>query len=214
MTLWNAEGLKPIRYLVWPLRSLKVRNPFLTLTWTWWPDLWWPGAEMFTQGVKFNCEQVLKKWRRCAPPFFRNPRKTGRGGHFFAPSSARVKLNILSSKNRFGKFLNFDPWRPQFWPETKNDRNWFRNDFSRAFERCPSFFSTATRSRDHGGLSNAPPRAGGGKSGGPAGRRVKGIIRVSKLQGIDSFYYLLDLPELANSNEVHKSLVRALFWKK
>ena len=48
MTLWNAEGLKPIGYLVWPLRSLKVRNPFLTLTWPgeWWPDLWWPGARL------------------------------------------------------------------------------------------------------------------------------------------------------------------------
>ena len=48
---------------------------------------------------------------------------------------------------------------------------WFRNDFSRAFERCLSFFSTATRSRDHGGRSNdPPPPAGGGKSRGPAGR--------------------------------------------
>ena len=42
----------------------------------------------------------------------------------------------------------------------------------------------------------------------------KGIIRVSKLQGIDLFYYLLDLRELANSNDMHKSLVGALFWKK
>ena len=51
------------------------------------------------------------------------------------------------------------------WPK------WFRNDFSRAFERCLSFFSTATRSRNHGGRSNAPPPpAGGGKSRGPAGR--------------------------------------------
>ena len=33
MILWNAEGLKPIEYLVLPLRSLKVRNPFFTLTW-------------------------------------------------------------------------------------------------------------------------------------------------------------------------------------
>ena len=39
----------------------------------------------------------------------------------------------------------------------------------------------------------------------------KGIIRVSKLQGIDLFYYLLDLRELANSNDMHKSLVGALF---
>ena len=39
----------------------------------------------------------------------------------------------------------------------------------------------------------------------------KGIIRVSKLQSIDLFYYLLYLRELANSNDVHKSLVGALF---
>ena len=46
MTLWNAEGLKPIGYLVWPLRSLKVRNPFLTVT--------WPGDLTFGDlGLKF-----------------------------------------------------------------------------------------------------------------------------------------------------------------
>ena len=39
----------------------------------------------------------------------------------------------------------------------------------------------------------------------------KGIIRVSKLQGIDLFYYLLDLQEFSNSNDMHKSLVGALF---
>ena len=42
----------------------------------------------------------------------------------------------------------------------------------------------------------------------------KGIIRVSKLQEIDLFYYLLDLRDLANSKDVHKSLVGALFWQK
>ena len=96
-----------------------------------------------------------------------------------------LKLKILLSKNRFGKFWNFDPWRPQFWPEPKNDRNYFemifyfffgyalRCEFGYVnFECCLSFFSTATRSRDHGGgRSNAPPPpAGGGKSRGPAGR--------------------------------------------
>ena len=45
----------------------------------------------------------------------------------------------------------------------------------------------------------------------PGRARVKGIIRVSELQGIDLFYYLLDLRELANSNDVHESLVGALF---
>ena len=30
-----------------------------------------------------------------------------------------LKLKLLSSRNRFGKFWNFDPWWPQFWPEPK-----------------------------------------------------------------------------------------------
>ena len=34
---------------------------------------------------------------------------------------------------------------------------------------------------------------------------VKGFIKVSKLQGIDLFYYLLDLRELASSNDMHKA---------
>ena len=68
------------------------QKPVFYFDLTWWPDLWWPGAEIFTQGVKFNCEQVLKKWRRCAPPFFRYPRKTGGVGIFCPPSSARVKV--------------------------------------------------------------------------------------------------------------------------
>ena len=51
-------------------------------------------------------------------------------------------FGILTPSN-----LNFD------WPK------WFRSDFSRAFERCLSFFSTATRSRDHGGggVQTPPP---------------------------------------------------------
>ena len=61
------------------------QKPVFDFDLTWWPDLWWPGAEFFTQGVKFNCEQVLKKWRRCAPPFFRYPRKTGGVGIFCNP---------------------------------------------------------------------------------------------------------------------------------
>ena len=50
MTLWNAEGVKPIGYLVWPLRSLS-QKPVFDFDLTWQPDLWWPGADIFTQGV-------------------------------------------------------------------------------------------------------------------------------------------------------------------
>ena len=33
------------------------------------------------------------------------------------------------SNKRFGKFWNFDPWWPQFWPDPKNDRNDFKMIF-------------------------------------------------------------------------------------
>ena len=69
-------------------------------------------------------------------------------------SSFKIKYFIV--ENPFWKILEFWPlltsiltWA-QKWPK------WFRNDFSRATERCLLFFSTATWSRDHGGRSNAP----------------------------------------------------------
>ena len=68
------------------------QKPVFDFDLTWWPDLWWPGAEIYTQGVKFNCEQVLKKWRRCAPPFFRYPRKSGGVGIFCPPPPVRVLI--------------------------------------------------------------------------------------------------------------------------
>ena len=85
MTLWNAEGLKPIGYLVWPLRSLKVRNPFLTLT--------WPGDLTFGDlGLKFwhkVCNSILSKyWKNGGAARRRFPaiREKPEGRAFFAPA--------------------------------------------------------------------------------------------------------------------------------
>ena len=91
------------------------QKPVFDFDLTWWPDLWWPGVEIFTQGVKFNCEQVLKKWRRCAPPFFRYSRKTGGEGIFCPPPPVRV----LSSPNF--KMIQL-PWswlNGEFWWECR-----------------------------------------------------------------------------------------------
>ena len=71
-----------------------------------------------------------------------------------------LKLKILSSKNRFGfwKILAFWPLETSILTWAKKWSKWFRNYFSRAAERCLSFFSTATRSRDHGeGGVQTPP---------------------------------------------------------
>ena len=76
-------------------------------------------------------------------------------------------------EKQFWKILEFWPLDTSILTWAKKWPKWFRNDFSRAFERCLSFFSTVTRSRDHGGggvQTPPPPPAGGGKSRGPAGR--------------------------------------------
>ena len=51
----------------------------------------------------------------------------------------------------FWKILEFWPLETSILTWAKKWPKWFLNNFSRAFERCLSFFSTATRSRDHGG---------------------------------------------------------------
>ena len=102
MTLWNAEGLKPIGYLVWPLRSLKVRNPFLTLT--------WPGDLTFGDlGLKFSHKVwnsiVSRYWKNggAARRRFSAIREKPEGRAFFAPpSSARV--NVASSSEESQRF--------------------------------------------------------------------------------------------------------------
>ena len=96
MTLWNAEGLKPIGYLVCSLCSLKVRNPFLTLT--------WPGDLTFGDlGLKFlhkvSHSIVSRCWKNggAARRRFSDIREKPEGWAFFAtPSSARVNsLGVL-----------------------------------------------------------------------------------------------------------------------
>ena len=94
MTLWNAEGLKPIGYLVWPLRSLKVRNPFLTLT--------WPGDLTFGDlGLKVlhkvSNSIVSRYWENggAARRRFSAIREKPEGWAFFAPPPVRV-LNFFT----------------------------------------------------------------------------------------------------------------------
>ena len=85
------------------------------------------------------------------------------------------KIKDFIVEKPFWKILEFWPLETPILTWAKKWPKWFRNDFSRAFERCLSFFSTATRSRDHGGAFKRPPPppAGGGKSRGPAGRGLR-----------------------------------------
>ena len=98
------------------------------------------------------------------------------------------KIKDFIVEKPFWKILEFWPLETSILTWAKKWPKWFRNDFSRAFERCLSFFSTATGSRDHGGgRSNAPPPpAGGGKSRGPAGR---GLIPCNSIYSFYSYLY-------------------------
>ena len=86
------------------------------------------------------------------------------------------------SKNRFGKFWNFDPWRPQFWPEPKMTEmisKWF---FA-SFRTLPFVFLYGDQEpRSWGGAFKRPPPppAGGGKSRGPAGRGLNFFLKTRK----------------------------------
>ena len=81
-------------------------------------------------------------------------------------------LKILSLKNRFGKFWNFDPWWPQFWPKPKNDRN----DFEMIFRELPNTtfrFSLRRPGAENMGSFKRPPPSRRWKIQRPSRARVK-----------------------------------------
>ena len=61
------------------------------------------------------------------------------------------------SKNRFGTFWNFDPWRPQFWPERKNDRNDFEMIFRELSNAAFRFSLRRPGAEIMGGVQTPPP---------------------------------------------------------
>ena len=78
------------------------------------------------------------------------------------------------SKNRFGKFWNFDPWWPQFWPEPKND--W--NDFEMIFRELSNAAFRFSLRRPGAEIMGG----GGGVQTPPPSRRWK-IQRPSRARG-------------------------------
>ena len=67
-----------------------------------------------------------------------------------------LKLKILSSKNRFRKFWNFDPWWPQFWPESKNDRYDFEMIFRELSNAVFRFVLRCAGAEIDGGVQTPP----------------------------------------------------------
>ena len=99
-----------------------------------------------------------------------------------------LKLKILSSKNRFGKFWNFDPWWPQFWPEPKNDRNYFEmilrelsNAVFRFVLRC-----AGAEIDGGGGFQTAPSRSW--KIQRPIRARVNNTIQYNTVYSVPPYH--------------------------
>ena len=87
-----------------------------------------------------------------------------------------LKLKILSSKNRFRKFWNFDPWWPQFWPEPKNDKNDFEMIFRERSNAVFRFVLRCAGAEIDGGVQTPPPPIRWWKIQRPIRARVKGIL--------------------------------------
>ena len=76
--IW-VSGLTFKLYFNWyKRRGCKVFRRWGHLTW--WPDLWWPGPKIFRKVAEQLSEQLCKKRRRCAPPFFSYREKPQGGG--------------------------------------------------------------------------------------------------------------------------------------
>ena len=167
-------------FIRWPLlrswRSLEVTNSFLSITWepneieTWdcCHCVCLRKAHRMMSNLTYVGHRVTLPWLDLRSNFDLDLSRSNYTW-FDAPwwdnhdgikiVTLPSKLTILSSKNRLGKFWNFDPWWPQFWPEPKNDRNDFEMIFRElAFERRFPFCSTMRRSRDRrGGVQTPPP---------------------------------------------------------
>ena len=123
-------------------RSLEVTNSFLPITWdpneietwNWCHCVCLRNAHRMMYKLTYLGHRVTLPWldlrsnfdldlSRSNDTWFDAPWRDKHDG--IKTVALPLQLKILLSKNRLGKFLNFDPWWPQFWPEPKNDRNDF-----------------------------------------------------------------------------------------
>ena len=106
--------------------------------------LTWPEVKLWPWPCKVILYLVRRAWTRQT--------------RWYQNRCSTFKIQDFIVEKPFCKIFEFGPLEASILTWGKKWPKWFRNDFSRAVERCLSFFSTATRSRDHGGgRSNAPP---------------------------------------------------------
>ena len=69
---WKFQGDRSVGVLMTSIQPFSVVRSFDV---TWWPDLEWPGSEIFTTNAEKMYKQVCQKWRRSARPFLKYLRK-------------------------------------------------------------------------------------------------------------------------------------------
>ena len=149
------------------LRSPEVTNRHLSITWSKRDrDMGlvsvrssWPGKSSDMQYDPFRLSRDLgKTWPEVKLwpwPFkvilYMVRRALTRQTQWYNICCSIFKIKDFIVEKPFWKILEFWPLETPILTWAKKWPKWFRNYFSRAFERCLPFFSTATRSRDHGG---------------------------------------------------------------
>ena len=85
---WKFQGN---RYVSVALRNIQTFYEVRALDVTWWPDLAWPGSEVFTTCAEKMYDKVCQKRRRVATPFLSYSQKPSWG--VFNPPPAGRGLN-------------------------------------------------------------------------------------------------------------------------
>ena len=135
-------------------------------TWDWWHCVCLCKAHRMMYNLTYLGHRVTLPWLDLRSDFYLDLSRSyytwfdapWRGKHdgikiVYLPS----KLKILSSKNRFGKFWNFDPWWPQFRPEPKNDRYDFEMIFRELSNAVFRFVLRCPGAEIDGGVFKHPP---------------------------------------------------------
>ena len=90
---WKFQGDRSFGVAMTNIQSFsEVRS----LDVTWWPDLEWPGSEIFTKCAEKMYEQLCQKRRRSTPPFSSYLRKTWRG----CSNTPPARRGLMSSRRR------------------------------------------------------------------------------------------------------------------
>ena len=88
---WKFQGNRSVG-VAWT--NIQTFYEVRSLDVTWWPDLAWPGSEIFTTCAEQMYDKVCQKRRRCAQPFFLTIWKKRRGVLNNSPAGRRLNRMI------------------------------------------------------------------------------------------------------------------------